>query len=78
MKKEINSKTTKLCFNCHQPITDNDRININSITHQGVKFNIKKRLEKFSLLPLANMEDYSLNLMHLSCYEKIEKELGKI
>jgi len=78
MSEETASKSNKLCFKCDRFITDNDKININSIKHSGVKFNIKQQLENFKLLPLANIDDYDLNFMHQSCYLKMEKELSKI
>ncbi len=62
----------KLCFICQKVITDNNRLAIESITHVGIKFNIKKRLKQFKeLITITN----NLKYIHLNCYEKIEKEL---
>lgn len=64
-----------LCFRCDRPITDDNKIAINSITHQGMKFHINQLLEGFKQL-ISDISDYDPKHMHLSCYEIIERKLS--
>ncbi len=65
-----------LCFLCDKEITNNKMIAVNTLKHSGLKFNIKQRLEKFiENTNSIDIKNYNLKSIHLSCEEKIEKEL---
>lgn len=69
---DVNKKLNKLCFLCHKNMNSNNKININSITHQGIKWYIKQKLKKFESLFGKNDKFYDTQFIHFSCYEKIE------
>ena len=69
----------KLCFRCDRYLTDDDKISVDSITNDRMKAYIKERIKNFKpLIPSANITDYDLNFIHLSCYTKAETGLNQI
>ena len=61
---QTNQKPYKLCFYCENPIIENDKISICSITHSGLRYNISNRhMEKLAVI--SNTDDYEPDLMHL-------------
>ena len=65
----------KLCMLCEKPLSDDDRIAIDSITHAGMKYAVTKKVDEKKAI-LADLEPYSPASIHFSCYDDIDKKLS--
>jgi hypothetical protein len=67
----------KLCFLCEKPLQNNDRINRNSLTLTYMQHQINLRFEKFKS-EKGDVSDYHPTLIHITCYDKVKKELDDL
>lgn len=65
----------KLCILCEKPLSNNDRIVVDSITHTGMKYATTKRVDEKRKM-LVDQELYSSSSIHITCYDKIDKEIS--
>jgi hypothetical protein len=68
----------KLCFLCERLLENNNRINRNSLTLAYMQNQIAFRFEKFKLKVGDNISNYHPALIHLTCYDKVKKELDAL
>jgi len=70
--------TKKLCFLCEKSLQSNNQINRNSLTLTYMRHQINLRFEKFKSEIGNNILNYHPTSIHLTCYDKVKKELDAL
>jgi hypothetical protein len=69
---------SKKCYICSRIIEDNNRINRYSIKQEYIKRKLDSLYKSFVMEKKDNIDQYSSVIIHLTCYDKVNKEFNDL